>query len=352
MEAKDNRIAVVGAGSWGTAIAFLLGSKGYHVKLWVYEPELVEILLRNRENTFYLPGVRLPETIHPSHSLEEVLSDSQFIVWVTPSHTIRETLTNAKAFIQPGSLFIGASKGIENSTLMRVSEIVTDVLGEKSAIRYVTLSGPTFAREVVQYHPTTAVIAGLDESAAEHAQYTLNTSVFRVYRNPDHVGVELGGALKNVIAIAAGITTGLKLGSNSRAALITRGLWEIARLGHAMGADSLTFLGLAGMGDLVLTCDGTQSRNFQVGQRIGSGETLEQIQASMRMVAEGVRTTKSARQLAHKCNVEMPITEKVYEVLYQNKSPKEALKELMTRSLKAEHQMDYFGHDESGSAHK
>ena len=341
---KQKSIAVIGAGSWGTALADLLGSKGYHVKLWVYEKELVSDIRERRENPLYLPGIKISSNITPHADLEKVLVGSDTIVWVTPSHTIREVLKKAKPFIQRGAIFVGASKGIENSTLMRVSEIVSDVLGNYFDIKYVTLSGPTFAREVVLKQPTTAVAAGAgkNQEAAYQVQRIFNTSFFRVYVNPDHIGVELGGALKNIIAIAAGIATGLKLGSNTRAALITRGLWEITRLGHAMGANPLTFLGLSGMGDLVLTCDGTESRNFKVGRKIGEGESLENIIAQMRMVAEGVKTTVSARLLAQKYQVEMPITEQVYQVLHHGKDPQKALKELMSRSLKTEHNLNYF----------
>ncbi|MBN1354847.1 NAD(P)-dependent glycerol-3-phosphate dehydrogenase [bacterium] len=348
MEREINQISVVGAGSWGTALALLLGEKGYRVRLWVYEPELVDAIRETGINRMYLPGIRIPEAVQPDHSLKKVLEGSEFVVWVTPSHTIRDVLESAKRHIEPGSIFVGASKGIENNSLMRVSEIVGDVLKADMSVRYVTLSGPTFAHEVVRRHPTTAVIAGKDPEALKAAQRVFNTRSFRIYLNDDEVGVELGGALKNVIAIAAGITAGLNLGSNSRAALITRGLWEIVRLGRAMGANPLTFLGLAGMGDLILTCDGTRSRNFLVGKRIGEGEPLRAIQESMRMVAEGVKTTLSARQLAQKYNIEMPITEKVYEVLYHEKSPHSAIEELMTRKLKFELYMDNLIRDDSG----
>ncbi len=335
-----SRVAVIGGGSWGTALAFLLASNAHDVNLWVYEEELVTEIREKRENTLFLPGVILPDTIHPSHSFDEVLDGPEIIVWVTPSHTIRETLTQARSRIRNTPIFIGASKGIENDSLLRVSQIVDEILG-RDTVRYVTLSGPTFASEVGRKMPSSAVVAGQDEETAREVQLLLNTSWFRVYTNPDHIGVELGGALKNIIAIAVGITAGLKLGSNAKAALITRGLWEIARLGTAMGAKPLTFLGLSGMGDLVLTCDGTQSRNYLVGLRIGSGETLTTIQQSMRMVAEGVRTTASVSELARKLNIEMPITDQVYEVLYHDKSPRQALQDLMSRSLKLEHQMNY-----------
>ncbi len=335
------RIAVVGGGSWGTALALMLASKEYDINLWVYEQDLVETMRKERENTRYLPGFRLPSNIHPSSSFEEVLSETQFIVWVTPSHTIRTTYPQALPYMQPGSILVGAGKGIENTTLLRPSQIIGQLTPPAKNTRIFTLSGPTFAKEVADGQPSTAVVAGPDDSTGKIIQEAFNTERFRVYFNYDQIGVELGGALKNVIAIAAGIAAGLKLGSNSRAALITRGLWEITRLGRIMGANPLTFLGLSGMGDLVLTCDGTQSRNFHVGKRIGLGEKLDKIQSSMQMVAEGVKTTRSARELATRHNVEMPITEQIFQVLYNDKDPRTALRDLMTRRLKSEHQFDY-----------
>lgn len=333
-------VAVLGAGSWGTALALLLSRNGKRVKLWVYEPELVEIIQKTRENAYFLPGFTLPETIYPSHDLSEVLAGARFIVLVTPTQTVRSVMDSAREYISRDTILVGASKGIENGTLMRVSEIVQDVLGRSRSFRYLALSGPTFATGVARGLPATAVVAGRESAAAELAQHVFFDSTFRVYVNDDVIGVELGGALKNVIAIAAGILAGLNLGSNARAALITRGLWEITRLGTALGARRITFQGLTGMGDLVLTCDGTESRNFKVGYRIGQGETLDAIQKSMRMVAEGVKTTLSVRELARRHGVEMPITEQVYRTLYHGKSPRQAVEELMTRTLKSEHQTD------------
>lgn len=335
-----DEVAVIGAGSWGTALALLLSRNGMRVRLWVYEPELVQIILQTRENSFFLPGYHLPETIQPNNDLQQVLEGIRFIVLVTPSQTVRTVLQQAKEFIQPGAVIIGASKGIENGTLMRVSQIAEEVLDANSACHYLVLSGPTFAKGVAQGLPTTAVVAGTDPDITQLVQQIFNDRTFRVYANSDIIGVELGGALKNVIAIAAGIVAGLDLGSNTRAALITRGLWEITRLGAALGARQITFQGLSGIGDLVLTCDGTDSRNFRVGYRIGKGETLQAIQQSMRMIAEGVKTTRSARELAMQHNVEMPITEQVYQTLYHEKSPRQAVLDLMTRSLKSEHQID------------
>ena len=340
------QVSVVGAGSWGTAIAYLLGCKGFRVNLWVYESDIAMEIAKTGINSVFLPGIQLPPNVHPTNSLEECLNLSTFIVWVTPSHTIRDVYSQALPYLRPNSILVCASKGIENETLMRVSEIFDDLTPKTLNLKYVTLSGPTFAKDVAMKQPTTAVVAGKTGEAARIAQNMFNTKRFRVYLNEDHIGVELGGALKNVIAIAVGIAAGLNLGSNTKAALITRGLWEIVRLGKAMNANPLTFLGLTGMGDLILTCDGTQSRNYRVGYQIGAGESLAEIQQKMRMVAEGVRTTKSVFELAKKFEVELPISEQVYNVLYHDKSPRLGLEELMSRSLKSEHQMEYISSDD------
>lgn len=330
-------IAVIGGGSWGTAISMLLARKGHTIRLWVYEPELVEIINSTHENTLFLPGYKLSDQITAFSSMKKVLKDIDFIVLVTPSQSVRQVLQQALAYIEPNSTIAGASKGIENGTLLRVSQIVDQVVAAHVPVNYIVLSGPTFATGVAKELPTTAVVAGNDPVKTRLAQTIFNDCSFRVYVNSDVIGVELGGALKNIIAIAAGIVAGLGLGSNTRAALITRGLWEITRLGTALGAQQVTFQGLSGMGDLVLTCDGTESRNFQVGYRIGRGETLKSIQNSMRMVAEGVKTTKSVRELANRHKVEMPITEQVYQTLYHEKPPEQAVMDLMTRRLKSEH---------------
>lgn len=333
-------IAVLGAGSWGTALAILLARNGHTVNLWTYEPELVEIINKTRINEYFLPGYEIPETVIPSHNLEDVLAHAEVVVIVTPTQTVRSVLEQARKYIRPGSILVGASKGIENNSLMRVSEIVQEVVGATVPVEYLVLSGPTFATGVAAGQPSSAVVAGSNESAAKRVQHLFNNPGFRVYINDDVTGVELGGALKNVIAIAAGIVNGLELGSNARAALITRGLWEITRLGNALGSRLITFQGLSGMGDLVLTCDGTESRNFKVGYRLGQGEKLDDIVQSMRMVAEGVKTTLSVTELARKLEIEMPIAEQVYEMLYHDKCPRQAVMDLMTRTLKSEHQTD------------
>lgn len=336
----DKEIAIIGAGGWGTALALLLSRKGYRIRLWVYEPELVDIIEKTRQNAYFLPGYTLPDTITPHHSIQSVLIDIDFIILVTPSQMVRNVLLQALPYIQPNAMIVSASKGIENGTLLRISQVVDEIVSPHVPITYTVISGPTFAKGVAGGLPTTAVVAGENPDKAKFVQTVFNHSSFRVYVNSDVIGVELGGAIKNVIAIAAGIVAGLELGSNTRAALITRGLWEITRLGVALGAKPITFQGLSGMGDLVLTCDGTDSRNFQVGYRIGRGETLDDIQTSTRTIAEGVKTTLSVRELANRHHVEMPISEQVYQTLYHGKSPRQAVMDLMTRTLKSEHQID------------
>lgn len=337
---QNKEIAVIGAGGWGTALALLLSRKGYRVRLWVHEPELVDIIEKTQQNAYFLPGYDLPDMIVPSNSLQDVIENRDFIVLVTPSQTVRNVLLQALPYIQPNAMIVGASKGIENDSLLRMSQVVEEVVSKYIPITYAVLSGPTFAKGLASGLPTTAVVAGKNPNKTKYAQTIFNHSSFRIYVNSDVIGVELGGSIKNVIAIAAGIVAGLELGSNTRAALITRGLWEITRLGVALGAEPITFQGLSGMGDLVLTCDGTDSRNFQVGYRIGRGETLDEIQKSTRTVAEGVKTTLSVRELANRHEVEMPITEQVYQTLYHGKPPRQAVMDLMTRSLKSEHQID------------
>jgi glycerol-3-phosphate dehydrogenase (NAD(P)+) len=333
--AKNNmkKIAVIGAGSWGTALAFLLGDKGHDVSLWVYEEELVQEILIKRINTKYLPDAALPETITPSSSLEDVLKDAEIVLSVVPTQHTRIVFKDAAGLIPEGAHLVTASKGIEIGTLLTVTEILEELTGKKVA----ALSGPSFAKEVIKKLPTAVTIASDSKVTALKLQEVFNTDHFRIYTNTDVIGVELGGALKNVMAIASGISDGMGLGSSARAALITRGLEEIVRLGSAMGADEKTFRGLSGMGDLVLTCTGSLSRNYTVGTRLGKGEKLKDIIESMSMVAEGVATSESAYELSKKHSVDMPVVEQVYKTIKGDISPKDAVKELMTRSLKAEH---------------
>lgn len=330
------RIGVVGAGSWGTALADLLGSKGYPVDLWVYEPAVKQNIAENGENRMFLPGIQLSENITPSNELPDVVSGKQIVLFVVPSHLMRTVSSEAAPHIDPKSIVVTASKGIENKTHLTMTGVLTETLPDALAARISVLSGPSFAMEVAQKHPTVVTAASGDAEAAAALQNIFATPYFRVYTNDDMIGVELGGAVKNVIAIASGIVDGLGMGLNTRAALITRGLTEIRRLGIRLGANPHTFAGLAGMGDLLLTCTGSLSRNHTVGKKIGEGKSLNDILAEMNMVAEGVKTSKSVYNLSRKLGVEMPISHSVYAVLYENLSPVDAVYQLMTRDLKDE----------------
>ena len=332
----QEKIAVIGAGSWGTTLADLLAKKGHAVTLWAYEPELVLSMGETRENALFLPGIRLHDDLRFTNDLQEAYAGCTMVLCVVPSQLVRRVMRNSLPFIPEGTVIVSASKGIEVDTLATVSEIYREILPAELAASFAALSGPSFAREVAQEMPTAVTAAAKSEAIARRVQEAFTSSFFRVYRNDDVIGVELGGAIKNVIAIAAGISDGLGFGCNTRAALITRGLAEMTRLGLAMGANAATFAGLAGMGDLVLTCTGDLSRNRNVGMQIGQGRKLAEILGEMRMVAEGVKTTESAYNLACKLGVEMPIIEKMYQMLYQNKPAREAVLELMTRNLKAE----------------
>ena len=329
-------IAVIGAGSWGTTLAVLLGNKGYNVSLWVREPELAEAIDSKRENTFFLPGVELPDTLVAKTSMAEALEGAELVVCSVPSHGIRGVFTEAAGFIDKDALIVNVSKGIEEGTNLTSCAILKDILPVPYHENIVALSGPTFAKEVSRGMPAAVCVAARNHENAVRVQGYFSTPVFRVYTNPDPIGVELGGILKNVIALASGISDGLGLGANARAALITRGLHEIARLGTALGAEEATFYGLSGMGDLVLTCTDALSRNYTVGTRIGKGEELDDIVASMKMVAEGVKTSRPVREIAREKGIEMPIVEEVCAILYEGKLPSTAVKELMTRELKDE----------------
>jgi glycerol-3-phosphate dehydrogenase (NAD(P)+) len=339
MEMKMNngeRIAVIGGGSWGTALANRLACNDHDVCLWAYEPELVEEINATHTNSLFLPGIDLHPALVCSGSLSEVVADRSMILLVTPVQVLRGVLQQMTPQIAPDAIIANASKGIELDTLKTVSQICDEVMPKQASARYVALSGPTFAREVAQGLPSLIVAASLDADAARRVQAAFSCSSLRVYTNPDVIGVELGGAVKNVIAIAAGICDGLGFGHNARAALITRGLAEMNRLGQAMGAEPATFAGLAGMGDLVLTCTGDLSRNRTVGFKLGQGMQLVDILAEMRMVAEGVKSAESVYNLSRKLNVEMPIVEKTYQILHENKPARQAVTELMARTLKAE----------------
>jgi len=333
----NRRIAVIGAGSWGTSLAHLLGLKGYAVHLWARRQELVDQIRATRENVRYLPGVKLPENVILTSSFKEAVDEIEIFLLVLPSHGVRAVMTNLAPYLPQRSLIVIASKGIENGTLMMMSEVLESVLSQfHREFQLGVMSGPSFAQEVSAQLPTAVVVASSDEHTAKEIQSLLMAPYFRVYTSTDVTGVQLGGALKNVIAIAAGIVDGCGLGYNTRTALITRGLAEISRLGLAMGANPLTFSGLAGMGDLVLTCTGHLSRNRTVGLKIAQGMKLDEILSGTTMVAEGVNTTKAAVELGKKYRVELPIVQQVFEVLFNGKDPRVAVEELMSRDPKSE----------------
>lgn len=334
-EMKMN-IAVIGAGSWGTTLADLLAKKGHAVTLWAYEPELAAEMTATRENRLFLPGITLAPTLAYTNDLMEAVSSRDMLLFVVPSQVLRGVLRQVIPAISRNAVIVSATKGVEVDTLLAVSQIYEELLPPELYRRFTVLSGPSFAREVAQEMPTAVTAAAADAGAARIVQEAFSCGFFRVYTNSDLIGVELGGALKNVIAIAAGIADGLGFGCNTRAALITRGLAEITRLGLAMGARPETFAGLAGMGDLVLTCTGDLSRNRSVGIQLGKGRRLSDILGEMRMVAEGVKTAESSWQLAQRHHVDMPITEQVYRVLYEDKPARDAVVELMSRDPKAE----------------
>jgi glycerol-3-phosphate dehydrogenase (NAD(P)+) len=330
-----SNIAVVGAGAWGTALSIALGRKQSHaIRLWAYEPEVCESIQRRRQNELFLPGFEIPASVRATTSLEEALEGAGIVVSVMPSHHCRRVFREMAPFLRREMLFVSATKGLENDSLMRMTEVIAEVLRGSgiAPARLAALSGPSFAREVARGDPTAITVAATDAEPACRVQREFSSSSFRVYTNTDVVGVELGGALKNVIAIAAGACDGLGLGHNTVAALITRGLAEITRLAVACGARPDTMAGLAGLGDLVLTCTGGLSRNRTVGVELGRGRKLPEIIAGMHgMVAEGVLTTNAAIGLARRQQVEMPITEQMYAILNDGKSPGDAIQELMAR---------------------
>lgn len=332
------QIAVIGAGSWGTALANLLAENGHPVRLWVYEKELVDEILKKGENTLYLPGIKLNPAVRPTSSIQEALASARLMVFAVPSHVARKVLLQAVPDLPDSLPIVCASKGIENNTLMLMIQVMEDVLPAAYHHRLAVLSGPSFAKEVCQRHPTAVVLAAQDQRLAQSLSGTFVTPHFKVFTSQDLIGVQLGGALKNVIAIAAGVIEGLGLGYNTKAALISRGLAEMTRLGIAMGANPRTFSGLSGLGDLVLTCTGELSRNRAVGIKLGQGIKLSEITRQMRMVAEGIHTTRSAFYLAQKYGVRMRIVEQVYAVLYQDKTPRQALQDLLEEAGGPEYQ--------------
>jgi glycerol-3-phosphate dehydrogenase (NAD(P)+) len=327
------RAAVVGAGAWGTALADLLARNGQRVTLWAYETDVVESINTRHENSRFLAGATVHDALRATGNLEEAVRGANLVLFVTPSHVLRPIARRAAASADDRTTLVVASKGIERETLA----LMTDVIAEEIPRRPVVgLSGPSFAREVIQRQPTAIVAASRDSDASVRVQQALSSGAFRVYTHHDVIGVELGGSLKNIMAIATGMAEGLGLGYNPRAALITRGLAEMTRLGVALGADPLTFAGLAGIGDLVLTCTWAMSRNRQLGMEIGQGKRLDESLAARETVAEGVYTTQSAHALASREEIDMPIVAAVYRILFEGSDPRRALEELMTRELRAE----------------
>ncbi len=331
-----NKIAMIGAGSWGTALALLLARKGCPVSLWDRDSAHVAQLSRDRENKRYQPGHAFPKSLAVTERLDEAVRDADCVVMVVPSHGYRQVYRELFPQLKDGVLIVSAVKGIEIESGMTMTQIMREESDPSKSLHFGVLSGPSFAAEVADRQPTAVTVAFADPQAAETVQRLFSTEYFRVYSSGDVIGLEISAAMKNVIAIAAGICDGLNFGLNTRAALITRGLAEITRLGVSMGGEPQTFAGLGGLGDLVLTCTGNLSRNRTVGLKLGSGLTLEQALSEMKMVAEGVKTTKSCYALASKLQVEMPILEQVHQVLYQNKRCEDAVYELFQRELKQE----------------
>lgn len=329
------RATVVGAGAWGTALAMVLVERGHDVTLWSFESEVASEINEAHRNP-YLSDVDLPEALAATHDLRAAVAGAELIVSVSPSQVVRSVMEVAGPEISEDALLVSASKGIELSSLLRMDEVLSEFVSPAVMKRFCVLSGPSFAGEVARGAPTAVVVASHQEEAAKLGQGMFQTPWFRVYTNLDVIGVEIAGALKNVIALAAGVTAGLGHGHNTAAALITRGLAEMARLGVAMGARDATFYGLAGMGDLVLTCTGSLSRNRTVGYRLGQGEPLADILSDMTAVAEGVKTAEAVHELARRHGVEMPITEQVYAIVHEGRSPAEAVRALMLRDPKAE----------------
>ncbi|MEG6585702.1 NAD(P)H-dependent glycerol-3-phosphate dehydrogenase [Dendrosporobacter sp. 1207_IL3150] len=324
------KIAVIGAGSWGTAMAVMLGQKHDKVMLWARNEQLVKTINETRQNDCYLPGISIPKSVVCTNDLDIAVTEAQIIVLATPSRAVRDTVQKIANCMQEDAIIVTAAKGFELETNKRMSEVIADVVPAFKD-RIVVLSGPNHAEEVSMEQPSATVVASSNITVAEKVQETFMMPYFRVYTNPDIVGVELGGALKNIIALGAGIIEGLGFGDNSKAALMTRGLAEIARLGTAMGADTLTFAGLSGIGDLMVTCTSRHSRNKRAGILLAQGKTVAEIESETCMVVEGIRATSAAYNLAKKYNVEMPITEQTYKVLYEGQSPREAVLDLMTR---------------------
>lgn len=329
-------VTIIGAGSWGTALSLVVARNGHAVRLWAREPEVAQSIGQHHRNPYYLPEFDLPASITATTSLQEALSGTDFCLLVVPSHVMREVASTIRAYLRSDTVLVTATKGIENVSLMRMSEVLIDVLGVQFEKQIAVLSGPSFALEVAKGEPTAIVAASRSGEISERVQKEFSSQLFRIYTNSDVVGVELGGALKNVVAIATGVVRGLGFGTNSAAAIITRGLAEVARLSIACGARVETMAGLAGLGDLVLTCTGELSRNRYVGVELGRGRKLSEITSGMREIAEGVKTTKAIYELGRRMNIDMPITASMHALLYEDKPALEAASELMDRPLKRE----------------
>lgn len=330
-------LAIIGAGSWGTALSLALAERFDSIRLWVHDPRLAEDIDRTRQNSAYLPGFILPPTITAVNSLETAIVNADIIIFVVPSQFLRGVVRDSVPFLSEHATVVSATKGLEAGTLCRMSQTIADEIAARFQTHVAVLSGPTFAVEIARGEPAALVVASSDESVARNVQTAFSGPNFRLYTNDDPTGVELGGALKNVIAIGAGICEGLGLGGNVMAALVTRGLAEITRLAVALNGNARTLAGLAGLGDLVLTCTGDLSRNRKVGQELAKGRKLPDILTSTRTVAEGVETTFAAVELANRCRLELPITEQMYAVLKLGKEPRAAIRYLMERAPKAEH---------------
>lgn len=331
------KIAVIGSGSWGTAISVVLATNGHSVYLWSYFKEESEQLQTDRENKAFLPGVILPENVTCTHSLEAAIAGAELVVLASPSHTVRNVSRSIAPYLKPDQPLLNIAKGLETDTQLRLSEVIRQEIPHNPIA---VMSGPSHAEEVGRFLPTTNVVASEEERLLPFIQDIFMNKVFRVYTNPDIVGVEVGGALKNVIALCAGISDGCGFGDNTKAALMTRGITEIARLGVAMGASPTTFFGLTGIGDLIVTCTSMHSRNRRAGILIGQGKSLEETLTEIKMVVEGVKTTEAAYALSKKLQIEMPIVEQMHAVLFDGREPKTAAQELMQREKKSEYVPD------------
>ena len=324
-----SNISVIGGGSWGTALALIMAEKGYYVHLWVFEPDLANSMNSTKENSLYLPEVKLPMGIRATNSIEEAVKDSELILFAVPSHVTRSVLHQLAPLVRIDTPFIIATKGIENESLMLMSQVAEDVLPKEYHGQLAVLSGPSFAKEVCAHQPTALDLASKDPNLSRQVRKFLTTPYLQIFLKTDPIGVQLGGAMKNILAITVGCAEGLGLGYNTRAAIMSRGLLEMIRLGMAMGADPNTFSGLSGFGDLVLTCTGHLSRNRTVGLKLGQGMKLKDITSEMKMVAEGIKTTTAAHQLANRFSISMPIVNEIHAALFENKDPRQALTHIL-----------------------